>query len=47
MFKNEPNVAKELKAMKNAVFTNHIAGKTLEGEQGMGKDLFMQVNNMF
>ena len=47
VFKNEPDVTTELKGLKNAVFTNHVAGKTLEGEQGIGKDLFMQVNFMF
>lgn len=47
VFKNEPNVAKGLKSIDNAVFTNHAAGKTIEGEQSIGYDLFMQVNNMF
>ncbi len=47
VFKNEPELNKELMHLKNSIFTNHAAGKTLEGEQSIGNDLFMQVNYLF
>ena len=47
VFWNEPNVNKELFGLKNVLLTNHVAGKTLEGEQGIGNELFMQVKNMY
>ncbi|MFA5012676.1 MAG: NAD(P)-dependent oxidoreductase [Ignavibacteria bacterium] len=47
VFKDEPNLNPDLFSLRNAVFTNHVAGKTPEGEQGIGNDLFMQVNNIF
>lgn len=47
VFKNEPKLNKDFMHLKNALYTNHVAGKTLEGEQSIGNDLFMQVNNMF
>ncbi|MFA7360576.1 MAG: NAD(P)-dependent oxidoreductase [Candidatus Kapaibacterium sp.] len=47
VFKNEPELNKELMHLKNSIYTNHAAGKTLEGEQSIGNDLFMQVNYLF
>lgn len=47
VFKNEPSPDKRFRRIKNAIFTNHAAGKTLEGEKNIGKEIFMQVNNMF
>jgi phosphoglycerate dehydrogenase-like enzyme len=47
VFENEPNINKELFKLKNVILTNHVAGKTLEGEQGIGNELFMQVKNIY
>ena len=47
VFKNEPRLNDELRRLKNSIYTNHAAGKTLEGEQSIGNDLFMQVNSLF
>lgn len=46
VFQNEPNVNKELLKLENVILSNHVAGKTLEGEQGIGNELFMQVKNV-
>lgn len=47
VFKNEPRLNDELRRLKNSIYTNHAAGKTPEGEQSIGNDLFMQVNSLF
>jgi len=47
VFENEPNINKELLKLKNVILTNHVAGKTLEGEQSIGNELFMQVKNIY
>lgn len=47
VFRNEPNPDVRFLRLRNAVLTNHAAGKTLEGEQSIGKEIFKQVNNMF
>jgi D-3-phosphoglycerate dehydrogenase len=46
VFENEPNIDKELFKLKNVILTNHAAGKTLEGGQSIGNELFMQVKNI-
>lgn len=47
VFKNEPFVNEKFKKISNGLFTNHVAGKALEGEQDIGKELFLQVKNMY
>jgi len=47
VFNNEPEIDKEFMKLKNVILTNHVAGKTLEGEQGIGNELFMQVKNVY
>ncbi len=47
VFQNEPDINKELFNLDNVILTNHAAGKTLEGEQGIGNELFMQVKNIY
>lgn len=47
VFLDEPDIDKDLLKLKNVILTNHVAGKTLEGEQGIGNELFMQVKNMY
>ena len=47
VFKNEPEINKSLIGLKNAVLTNHIAGKTEESTQYISNDIFMQVKNYF
>lgn len=47
VFKNEPRIDKELLKLKNVILTNHVAGKTLEGGQCIGNELFMQVKNIY
>jgi D-3-phosphoglycerate dehydrogenase / 2-oxoglutarate reductase len=47
VFNNEPDINKDFIKLKNVILTNHVAGKTLEGEQNIGNELFMQVKNTY
>lgn len=47
VFWDEPNIDKNLFKLENVILTNHVAGKTLEGEQSIGNELFMQVKNVY
>ena len=47
VFEIEPNINKDLIKLKNVILTNHVAGKTLEGGQCIGNELFMQVKNVY
>lgn len=47
VFQGEPNIDKDLFKLENVILTNHVAGKTLEGEQSIGNELFMQVKNVY
>lgn len=47
VFKNEPNIEKGLKKLKNVLLTNHIAGKTEDSLKYISNDIFMQVKNIF
>lgn len=47
VIENAPNINNELIKLKNVIMTNNGAGITLEGGQGIGNDLFMQVKNMY
>jgi phosphoglycerate dehydrogenase-like enzyme len=45
VFSREPEINKKLFGLKNAVLSNHTAGKTAEAGQSILKDIFMQVKN--
>ena len=47
VFKNEPNIDKNLLGLKNVLLTNHIAGKTEDSMKYISKDIFMQVKKIF
>ena len=47
VFKNEPKINKVFFSLKNAVLTNHIAGKTEDSLKYISNDIFMQVKNLF
>jgi D-3-phosphoglycerate dehydrogenase / 2-oxoglutarate reductase len=43
VFKKEPEINKLFFGLKNAILTNHIAGKTIESNKFISNDIFMQV----
>lgn len=47
VFKNEPKIDKGLFRLKNAILTNHCAGKTDDSLKYISNDIFMQVKNYF
>jgi len=47
VFENEPKIDKELIKLKNVILTNHVAGKTLEGGQNIGYELFMKIKKRY
>lgn len=47
VFVNEPDLNKSLFLLKNAVFSNHIAGKTEDSLKYISNDIFMQVKKCF
>jgi len=47
VFMNEPEINSELSGLANVILTNHVAGKTREGEQNIGLELFTQLKNKY
>lgn len=47
VFQNEPNINSELLKLENAILTNHIAGKTIEGEINIGYEIFNQLKILY
>jgi lactate dehydrogenase-like 2-hydroxyacid dehydrogenase len=47
VFTNEPKINKLFFELKNAILTNHIAGKTEDSIKYISNDIFMQVKNIF
>ncbi len=43
VFKNEPEISKELLKLKNVLLTNHIAGKTRESSLKMASEVYKKV----
>jgi D-3-phosphoglycerate dehydrogenase / 2-oxoglutarate reductase len=43
----EPNINPRFKSLKNAILSNHIAGKTEESAEFISAEIFKQVNKLF
>ncbi len=46
VFEKEPYINKEFMKLRNVIFTNHTAGKTLESGHNIIKEILMQVKNL-
>ncbi len=47
VFQNEPNIDSELLSLNNVILSNHVAGKTIEGERNIGKELFLHIKTYY
>ena len=47
VFENEPDINPDFLTLKNAILTNHTAGKTTESNVKMSRDIFQQIKDYY